>query len=42
MEKIIRMNNFKLLCDIMDKEEGVIYCTSTIDINDEKFNEPIK
>jgi len=40
MEKIIRMNNFKLLCDIMDKEEGVIYCTSTVD--DEKFNEPIK
>lgn len=40
--KIIRMHNFKLLLDIMDKDFGVIECGSITDPNNEIFNEPIK
>jgi hypothetical protein len=39
---IFRRYNFKLLCDIMDKDFGVIECSSVIDPNEEVFNQKIK
>ena len=41
-KKIFRRYNFKLLCDILDKDFGVIECSSISDPNNEVFNEKIK
>jgi len=40
--QLFRLNNLKLLLDIMDKDFGVIECGSITDPNNEIFNEPIK
>ena len=40
--QIIRLNNFKLLCDILDKDFGIIECNSISDPNSENFNQPLK
>lgn len=36
------MYNFKLLCEIMDKDFGVIECSSISNPNSEIFNEKLK
>ena len=41
-KQIFRMYNFKLLCEIMDKDFGVIEADSKSDPNEEVFNEKIK
>ena len=41
-KQIFRMYNFKLLCQIMDKDFGVIEADSKSDPNSEVFNEKIK
>lgn len=41
-QEIFRIYNFHLLNEIMDKDFGVIECSSVIDPNSEIFNQPIK
>ena len=41
-KQIFRMYNFKLLCDIMDKDFGDIVCSSINDPNQEIYNQPLK
>jgi hypothetical protein len=41
-KQIFRMYNFKLLCQIMDKDFGVIECSSISDPNSKVFNKKIK
>ena len=36
------MYNFKLLCDILDEDFGVIECTSVKDPESEIINQPIQ
>lgn len=41
-KEIFRQYNFKLLCKIMDKDFGIIECSSVTDPNKQVFNEKIK
>jgi hypothetical protein len=41
-KQIFRMYNFKLLCEIMDKDFGVIEADSKSDPNEEVFNQKLK
>lgn len=41
-KQIFRNYNLLLLCNIMEKEPGVIYCGSVIDPKSEVFDKPIK
>lgn len=41
-EQIFRLNNFRLLNEILDKDFGVIECSSISNPNDEVFNQPYK
>lgn len=41
-EQIFRLNNFHLLNEILDKDFGVIECSSITNPNQEVFNQPIK
>lgn len=41
-QKLFRKNNFKLLNDILDKDFGVIECTSVKDPECSIINSPIK
>lgn len=41
MKQIFILNNFKLLCDILDKDFGVIECSCISNPNSEVFNQPL-
>lgn len=41
-EQIIRLNNFHLLNEILDRDFGIIECSSISDPNEQIFQEPIK
>lgn len=41
-EQVFRMYNFRLLNEILDRNFGVIECSSISNPNSEVFNQPIK
>lgn len=41
-EQIFRLNNFRLLNQILDKDFGIIECSSISNPNYEVFNQPYK